>query len=165
MSHKRPCNAREKLLLKETRRSAYQNGKKSEYPYVNRLDYVFRNGRFYDPAPMPAGVFPGVPKKCYANAQLLMSRRDDLIYCEGLATLDCGFTTEHAWCVTAGGIVIDNTWSPIGTVYFGVAFTKEFLEEYRQKYKGRHNVALIDNWQDEWPLIRGTMVWPRKGEA
>jgi len=145
--------------------TAYLNGKESEYPYVNRLDYVLRNGGFYDPAPTPGGMFAGVPRKCYANAQLLTTLRDDLIYCEGLATSDCGLTLEHAWCVSTAGTVIDNTWHPIGTVYFGVAFTKKFLLEYRKKYKGRQNVALIDNWQDDWPLIRGAITWPRNGDA
>jgi len=147
--------------LKELRRSAYLNGKTSEHPYVNGLDYILRNGRFYEPAPIPAGVYPGTPRKCYANAQFQLSRHDDLMYCEGWATT-LGITVEHAWCVTTTGIVIDNTWNPIGTVYFGVAFTKEFLEEYRKNYKGRHNVALIDNWQDKWPLVSGEIVWPRK---
>ncbi len=86
--------------------------------------FLFGEGRFWTPAPLPPDIPFGTRKMCFQNAfQLMMSNPRRYRYAEGYALeKDGGVPLEHAWCVTESGTVVDPTWrTPERTAYFGVA--------------------------------------------
>jgi hypothetical protein len=87
---------------------------------------VLRNGQFYRPQPLPAEYKRGKIKECFYNAYKL-SWNKNLTYVEGFAN-GALVPVQHAWCVDAAGNVIDNTWPDCGTVYYGVALDKQFVD-------------------------------------
>jgi hypothetical protein len=91
-------------------------------------DYYLKNGRFYEPQPLPKGYHRGSSETCYCNALNLARGREDLTYCEGIACRANGQDMEeHGWCVTAEGKVIEVTWTEVGLSYFGVTYTEDVI--------------------------------------
>jgi hypothetical protein len=95
------------------------------------LDNPVRPGREL-PDEYPAGE----PRSCFDNAFHLALGDDSLTYCEGYATT--GFLpVHHAWCLDAGGGVVDNTWveenfgadhgDPAEYAYMGIPFSTDFV--------------------------------------
>jgi hypothetical protein len=116
-------------------------------------DLVFSLGRDFPIAPRPDGVRQMQEKVCYRNAYLLSALRG-WTYCEGFAwgSERPAFGT-HAWCCTPEGIVADPTWPyRADRKYFGIPFRPAYVEKVigdRDEY-----VSLIDDWIEEWPLLR-----------
>ncbi|PYU31189.1 MAG: hypothetical protein DMG31_12700 [Acidobacteria bacterium] len=52
----------------------------------------------------------------------------------------------HAWNVDAKGSVIDSTWEPVGSIYFGILFPVSIVR--------RANASVLDDWESGWPLLR-----------
>ena len=68
----------------------------------------------------------GPSGRCFENAAT-WSDHEDLVYAEGFAsTVHMPLGTEHAWCLTESGAVLDPTWDPLGTVYVGLAVTAAY---------------------------------------
>ena len=88
-------------------------------------DYVFKFGRYYEPAPLPSNFPLMKPNNCFANAtHLAVMKR--LQYVEGFAFALAGWhLVHHAWCLDAKGRVIDPTWQ-LGMGYYGVPFDSAF---------------------------------------
>ena len=99
--------------------------------YRSMGEFVLRNGRNFEPAPLPPDVKRGKMKECYLNAGQLSTRNPDrFIYCEGYAL--GVIPVMHAWCVDLEGRVVEPTWKD-GTEYFGVAIKHGYLIRMMQR--------------------------------
>lgn len=98
-------------------------------PHGDYVKFLGRTGaKEWRASPRPDDVDRGTPKECFKNASLLMLRRDDLDYCEGVAYIPQlpGVGFLHAWCVDRDGNVVDNTWDhPEDCTYYGVKYDRE----------------------------------------
>jgi hypothetical protein len=90
-----------------------------EYCYRNVYDFVLREGRFFEPQPRPDSITLRHIGECFGNAFLTMVR-NGLRYAEGYAVVGSKIPVLHAWNVDAEGSVIDSTWEPVGSAYFGI---------------------------------------------
>jgi hypothetical protein len=99
-------------------------------------DFLLTNGRDYQIGPDTFAGPRGEVHGCYKNATHLALEDDALTYVEGKVAT-CGIAIDHAWCVTADGMVIDPTLEParaddtfarVGG-YFGVPFRTDYLHK------------------------------------
>ncbi|KKN90159.1 hypothetical protein LCGC14_0232750 [marine sediment metagenome] len=99
--------------------------------YNNHCDFLLRHGNEFECQPLPEGIKKGTIKECYSNAFDLVLSEPDLIYVEGYA--NSIIPTNHAWCATPEGLVVDPTWSDLGDhpgrEYFGVPFQTDFVRQ------------------------------------
>ena len=111
--------------------------------------FVLKNGKRMGQRSERSDNFPkGTIKECFRNAYLLAVEHD-LTYCEGYAM---GIIpTLHAWCLDKDGHVIDITWKD-GIEYIGVMFSTKYVNKILLE---RKSYGVIDNWEMEWPLLRG----------
>jgi hypothetical protein len=91
----------------------------SKYHYRNVYDFVLREGRFFEPQQRPDAITLRHIGECFRNAFLTMMRTG-LQYAEGYAVFGSKIPVLHAWNVDAEGSVIDSTWKPTGSAYFGI---------------------------------------------
>ena len=122
--------------------------------YTSEADFILKNGRSFDAAPLPRGVRMGSPRECFRNAASLALRKPKLYtYVEGYAVNRwiALHTVAHAWCVGSDNLVVDPTWDE-GTEYFGVPFRHDYL---RRVLGARKNYGLIDNPEMDFPLVTG----------
>ena len=100
------------------------------------MRFYLAHGRDYAIGPATFAGPRGKPQQCYMNATLLALRDSTVTYVEGYVS--CVVPLQHAWCVTADGVVIDPTLgdaklgSTAGTTdrisdYFGVPFRTDYL--------------------------------------
>lgn len=114
--------------------------------YISIYDFIYQNGLYFNPKPLPKGIIRGQMKECYKNAALLTLEKPKLFYVEGIA---CGvIPVLHAWCTDKDKNVVDPTW-PDGKEYFGVIIKKCFLFKQVEKC----GFGLIDDWRNRWPLL------------
>lgn len=115
---------------------------------------VLTYGRPYEPAVMPADVEPGEKHCCFANAFRLASRRPDLRYVEGYATVreSLTFLNRHAWCIDEKGGVVDPTpgWGtkPLPRAFRGVVMPLWIAEPFATEWS-RGTLDGIDSEQIE----------------
>lgn len=133
------------------------------YRYTCHQDFVAVHGRPFTPAPLPAGLKPGSPRACYANAYRL-ARRRGLVYVEGFAVavgLEEVPPMLHAWCMApapepgagaGAAVAVDPTWRGGALAYLGVAFDLAFVQGCRRK-----KASVLDAWEDRWPLLRADL--------
>lgn len=83
--------------------------------------YIYKNGRRYKPAPKPDFIPSGDLGYCFDNA-LEIYHQFGYAYVEGyaLSAKISALPIHHAWNVTPDGVVIDNTWNPVGLDYYGI---------------------------------------------
>jgi hypothetical protein len=117
----------------------------TECHYRNVCDFVLREGRFFEPQPRPDSITLRHIGECFRNAFLTMMRTG-LQYAEGFATVGSKIPVLHAWNVDAEGSVIDSTWEPVGSAYFGVVFPPWIVEPTR--------TSVLDDWESGWPVLR-----------
>jgi len=123
--------------------------KPKSWKYTCIEDFVLANGKSFAYKPLPKCIKRGESKMCYMNAYQLMLDRRDLTYVEGFAA---GIIpVAHAWCVDKRGRVYDRTWAD-GAEYFGVKFDRLFV---LKTICQRQHYGILDDWENEWPLIRG----------
>ena len=103
-------------------------------------EFFLRHGCLFAQQPFPArySKWKGGMHDCQRNAFLLAASCPELDYAEGYAlpAAEVGdLPMEHAWCVDAGGNVVDPTWTGrlIGREYCGLALDMAFLREPFQK--------------------------------
>ena len=135
------------------------------YAYSCMEDFVLREGTLY--TEMSERVYkPGIPRYCFHNAYVAASRsRGKLRYCEGYA-LGSLMPVPHGWCIDPDGRVVDVTWCGDGDTtdidsgryipapgneYLGICFPIEYVRKIRKATTG---AAVIDNWEQNWPLLR-----------
>lgn len=114
------------------------------WTYKGPYDLLAKHGEFFDGSLiLPdewSGVITATPQYCYDNAYWLATRsKGELRYVEGLATRY--ITTDHAWCVTANGTVVDPTWAELEgdikpSAYLGVVIPLPFVRAARRRPDG-----------------------------
>jgi hypothetical protein len=128
------------------------------FHYHGPADFVLREGRAYEPAPLPEHVPQGGPKLCYANS-LFVACGLRLPYIEGFA---CAFPggplVQHAWNEAPDGRVIDSTWPDLcdgrpiweDRCYMGVRFSAARADE--ATWDG--DATVLDDYNRGWPILR-----------
>jgi hypothetical protein len=119
--------------------------------YASLAEFVLRHGAEYEYAPKPKSIRWGTVQQCFKNAWKLAYFYDELTYCEGYGL--SLIPTPHAWCITADGKVVDNTWRPRdGTAqYFGVAFPIEVVNR-AITLSGHYGV--LQDWKHGYPILQ-----------
>jgi hypothetical protein len=117
----------------------------TKYHYRNVYDFVLREGRFFEPQPRPDSITLRHIGECFRNAFVTMTRTG-LRYAEGYAVSARKIPVLHAWNVDAEGSVIDSTWEPVGSIYFGIVFPPSIVE--------RAQTSVLDDFESGWPLLR-----------
>ena len=100
---------------------------------VRIYDLVLKYGRFFEPSPRPKHFKPGDRHHCFDNSLDLVIAHEDLSYCEGYVVVKgVSIPMEHAWCVTAEGMLVDVTLRKplIPIAYFGVVFNPLFAANH-----------------------------------
>ncbi len=102
-----------------------------EWAYQSAYHLLLAQGQFFTPGARPSCI-PKLPDQlCYQNAAVTARtfRARGLLYAEGFACMRraAGIPIEHAWCVSADGMVVDPTWEPAAEVYFGVVVADSAL--------------------------------------
>lgn len=106
---------------------------------------LMKYGADYRPSPRkPGWLIMGAKKNCFNNATALALIRDDVFYAEGYALdADLPFAVQHAWVIDAAGQAIDPTWDDADTsVYYGMAFSREFVRDMLDKNDGGAGVLV-----------------------
>jgi hypothetical protein len=121
---------------------------RGEFYYEGMQDFILREGQFFEPRPLPAGIDYMEIKRCYQNAfQTALEER--FVYVEGYALSAFHGLHLHAWNLDPDGFVVDRTWNPHGRVYFGVIFPLEFVPR-----KSGKQYPVIDDWEHGFPILR-----------
>lgn len=153
-----PCNDAETMLLSylEMNRNAFRPKVPDEWLFLGPADYFLKNGWFFDPNDDVRAPH-GIPGFCFANAYRLARRLPErYLYAEGYAVSSAGHVHSHAWCCTPRSQAYDPSWTAhgaggIGSAYFGVVFTLEFLAKHKRKYKVA--VPVVENWKADYPIL------------
>ena len=117
----------------------------AQYRYRNVYDFVLREGRFFEPRPRPDSITLRHIGECFRNAFLTMMRTG-LQYVEGFAVVGSKIPVLHAWNVDAEGTVIDSTWEPVGSIYFGIILPRSIVE--------RAKTSVLHEFENGWPVLR-----------
>ena len=72
--------------------------------------------------------------------------RTGLQYAEGYAVVGSKIPVLHAWNVDAEGFVVDSTWEPVGSIYFGVILPLSVVR--------RAKASVLDDFESGWPVLR-----------
>lgn len=121
----------------------------SQFHYQGIPDFVLREGRIFEPRPLPNGMDYMEINHCYKNA-FWTALQEGFSYVEGYAVSNSNaIPMLHAWNLDVDGFVVDRTWNPHGTVYFGVIFPLAVVPRKR----GRQ-YAVIDDWEHGYPILR-----------
>jgi hypothetical protein len=72
--------------------------------------------------------------------------RTGLEYAEGYAVSGRKIPVLHAWNVDSEGSVIDSTWEPVGSIYFGIILPRSIVE--------RAQTSVLDDFESGWPVLR-----------
>lgn len=120
-------------------------------------EFVLKNGQYFKSiAPLPPDIKLGRMKECFGNA-LFLAALGKYYYCEGYASFD-GINTSgmHAWVVNKKYEVIDPTWDGYGHDYYGIIFKYSYVISQMSKDGKISFISLIDNWEDDYPLLRAS---------
>lgn len=124
------------------------------FKYICMEEFVLKEGAEHKNLEFDPEVYSGAgrtKKMCFMNAVNLATSTEGLAYAEGYAFSI--IPTMHAWCVTESGEVVDPTWDYADTnQYYGVSFDPEWA---LQKMTEKGTYGLIDDWENQWPLLRG----------
>lgn len=126
---------------------------KSKHKYNSMEDFVLKKGKIFKVSSEIIKVKKGKPRECFKNAFHLADSVKGYTYVEGFATtkLIPSFTVLHAWCINEKQEIIDPTWDD-GNEYMGIPFNMKYI---RNIMLSRKKYGLIDNWEDNFPLITG----------
>lgn len=92
--------------------------------------FLLAHGKDYALGPQSFAGKRGEQGMCYMNAAHLALDNTGLTYVEGMVSV-CGIHIDHAWCVSADGIVIDPTLANGDDIagYFGVPFLTDYVRK------------------------------------
>jgi hypothetical protein len=126
-----------------------------QFHYKGISDFLLREGQFFEPRPLPAGIDYLEVKHCIKNA-FWTALRERFVYVEGYA-ISCwsDLPLLHAWNLDQQGFVVDTTWNPHGRAYFGVIFPLATIPRKRST-----QYSVIDDWEHGYPILR--KAWDRE---
>ncbi len=100
--------------------------------------FVLCHGRDYTAQELPDEFVRMEQGQCFKNAAIMAMDDDALTYVEGFGLKPSLIPLYHAWCATADGMVIENTWEyEPGTEYIGVPIPLKTLRKIITK-NGRY---------------------------
>lgn len=114
--------------------------------YFCLMDFILQEGRKWKPGNV---CWSKGRSACYVHAGKAAMRNRNYTYVEGFAALY--FPVPHAWIVGPDGLVIETTWSTMGTSYYGIPFRTDYI---RQQFKANGHYAMIDQWEQDWHTVR-----------
>src|SRR6266404_4890405 len=121
----------------------------NQFHYRGISDFILREGQFFEPRPLPAGIDCLKIGHCYKNA-FWTALQERFVYVEGYAVdSSINLPMLHAWNLDSDGFVVDRTWNPPGQVYFGVIFPLEVVPRKRGV-----QYAVINDWEHGFPILR-----------
>ena len=82
--------------------------------------------------------------------------RTGLEYAEGCAVVGSKIPVLHAWNVDAEGYVIDTTWEPVGSIYFGIILPRSIVELAQ--------TSVLDDFESGWPVLQESWAGDGCGE-
>jgi len=137
LNRKQPITSDEKEIYNNISSMAQftkMNKKSGNWKYYGSYDVIIKEGSFFNlpenKNPRPPDVNKGKDKECYANAARLALYNPEYIYVEGIASPEfMNFPILHAWCIDKNGNVVDPTWKTLGSVYYGIPFSTDFLRQ------------------------------------
>ena len=124
--------------------------------YFCLMDFVLQHGRYW----MPGSVcWAKGASACYVHAAKAAIRNREYTYVEGYA-VGAFIPVQHAWLVDKHGLVIETTWSQVGSGYFGVPFRTDYI---RKQVKATGVYSMIDQAESDWTTLRTAKeIWLRK---
>lgn len=123
-----------------------------QFYYKGIQDFILREGRFFGPRPLPAGIDYLELGHCIKNA-FWTALQERFVYVEGYALSSSNdLPVFHAWNLDHEGLVVDRTWNPHGRAYLGVIFPLGMIPRKRGT-----QYAVIDDWEHGYPILR--KVW------
>jgi hypothetical protein len=126
-----------------------QMKKPGQFHYLGIPDFILREGRFFEPRPLPAQISNLKIGHCYLNA-FRTALEEDFAYVEGYAVSSSNnIPLLHAWNLDADGYVVDRTWNPHGRIYLGVVIPLTAIPRKR-----RTQYAVLDDWEHGYPVLR-----------
>lgn len=130
----------------------------NQFHYKGIADFLLREGQFFEPRPLPAGIEYLAIRHCYRNA-FRTALEERYVYVEGYAvSASYKLPILHAWNLDRDGFVVDRTWNPHERVYFGVVFPLAVVPIQR----GKH-YPVIDDWEHGFPILR--RAWDRESSS
>jgi len=124
---------------------------REDYIYRSMEELVLREGREFKNQPLPPYYAQMEKKMCFRNAMNLALREPALTYVEGYGLSI--IPVHHAWCVDRDGMIVDPTWDyEPDREYFGIPFDLKFVTDL---VNSKETYGVIDDWTNNWPLLRG----------
>jgi len=124
-------------------------------PYSSTYDFVLKNGHSMKQISSDHGYKIGPQKNCYQNAV-----ETSLAYVEGYAIHKAPIPLMHAWNIDSQRRVVDVTWpNNSDAQYYGVILPRWYVLKIILSKK---HYGVIDNWQQNFPLLTGEHPWPLK---
>jgi hypothetical protein len=120
--------------------------------YYGSYDFVLREGRFFTPDARLEDTRGANSGHSFLNS-LRNAAAKRLSYIEGYAVNESSLIPVlHAWNSDDDGFVVDATWHPPGIAYFGVLIPHALV--FAARHQEGSVGSLIDNWRQQWPLLR-----------
>lgn len=139
-----------------------------DWKFACKEEFILEHGQEWIAAKRPATISKRNDGECFSNSASVLAERQDWVYVEGMA-ITAGLpdhVVHHAWLIDPQTRkVIDPTWNePENATYFGVPFKDLYL---LQVVTERKQYGVIDFWEDDWPLLRGSdpAVFLWRGDA
>jgi len=127
----------------------------NQFHYLGIADFLLREGQFFEPRPLPAGIDYLEGRHCYKNA-FRTALEENFVYVEGYAAIsNSDSPILHAWNLGTDGFVVDRTWNPHGRVYLGVIFPLAVIPR-----KSGKQYPVIDDWEHGYPILK--KAWDKK---
>jgi hypothetical protein len=140
------------LPKKRRQKSWWSDFDPRSWDYYGPRHFILHHGQSWVCQPRPEQFVLGTYGQCVQASLKLAMKHPELFYVEGVAFNENGLT-EHAWTVDKDWRIIVSTWE-VGESfdYFGVPFKTSYIRQVCVKnFRG----SIIQNWQDDWPLLRG----------
>jgi hypothetical protein len=135
------------VLAEESRKRPWRDASPSH-------SFILEYGEEFLPGDSPKGIRLQPKKRCFSNAERVVSRYPSLLYAEGYALSRQGLLFHHAWC-TDGTNAFDPTLRDARQYqYLGIAVPRELHLDLMLKHRagcvleieGAPNTEFFESW-------------------
>src|SRR5260370_21641312 len=106
-------------LAKERDLMSGQIKNPSQFYYQGMPDFILREGQFFEPRPLPAGIDHLEIRHCYKNA-FQTALEESFVYLEGYAlSASHNLPILHPWHLDRPAFVLARNWNPDASVSSG----------------------------------------------